>query len=227
MPEVEKRIDRMHATQRRASLMARYENRYGEKLDVPSVFVPVEEEKPEAAEPAAPEMPADAVPYAAKPAEAPLQAPNVAVAPVTEKPAAPALPPKEVKLPEAKPAAAATKPAAVAAKPAAAVAKPVPTAAGKPPEAAKPSKPSPISGKSFWKYLWPYWRMPFRALAKHNSPENKGKIMAFTIVDIPVWILLALPRIVLCPIGLAVDILKKRKAKQANGEKAETAVAVN
>jgi hypothetical protein len=150
---------------------------------------------------------------AAKPADATLPVPKAAAAPVAEKPSAPALPPKEIKLPVSKPAAAAAKPAAPAAE--------------KPPEAAKPSKPSPINGKSFWKYLWPYWRLPFRALAKYNSPESKGKILAFTIVDIPVWIILALPRIGLCPIGFALDIMKKRKAKQANGEKAETAVAVN
>jgi len=220
MPEVEKRIDRMHATQRRASLIARYESKYGEKLDVPSVFVPVEEEQTEATAPSAPETPVAAASSAAKPAEAPLPAPNVAAAPVTEKPVAPALPTKDAKLPGAKPVAAAAKPAALAAKPA-------PQAVEKPPEAAKPSKPSPINAKSFWKYLWPYWRLPFRALAKYNSPESKGKILAYTIVDIPVWIILALPRIVLCPIGFALDIMKKRKAKQATGDKAETAVAVN
>jgi hypothetical protein len=213
MPEVEKRIDRMHATARRASLMARYESKYGEKLEVPAVFVAVEEEKPESSAPADAGAPAPAAPTAAKPAQASPGASKPAAAPVAEKTAAPALPPKDVKLSEAKLFAAAAKPA--------------PPAAEKLPEAAKPSKPSPINLKSFWKYLWPYWRLPLRALAKYNSPESKGKILAATIFDIPVWILLAVPRIVLCPIGLAVDLLKKRKAKQANGEKAEAAVAVN
>ena len=220
MPEVEKRIDRMHATARRASLLARYESKYGEKLEVPAVFVPVEEEKPESSAPANAVAPAAAAPSAAKPAQAALAASKPAAAPVAEKPAAPALPPKDVKLPEAKPVAAAAKAASVAAKPAA-------PAVEKPAEAAKPSKPSPANFKNFLKYVWPYWRFPFRALAKATSPESKGKILAFTIVDIPVWILLAIPRIVLCPIGLAANFLKKRKAKQANGEKAEAAVAVN
>jgi len=210
MPEVEKRIDRMQATQRRGSLLERYENKYGEKLDVPSVFVPVEAEKPSSAEadmPTTPEISASPLP---KPG----------AAPSAEKAATPALPPKEVRPAEPKPVGADAKLAAV-------VGKPVQPAAAKPTSAPKPSKPSPINAKTFWKYLWPYWRLPFRALAKYNSPENKGKILAFTVLDIPVWIILAIPRIVLFPIGFIVDMLKKRKSKQANGENVEVAAAAD
>jgi hypothetical protein len=210
MPEVEKRIDRMQATQRRASLLERYENRYGEKLEVPNVFVPVEEEKPSSAEADRPGTPEISASVTTKPA----------AAPSTEKAATPALPPKDVRPAEPKPVAADAKLAAV-------VGKPAQPAAQKPAAAPKPSKPSPVNFKSFLKYLWPYWRLPFRTLAKYNSPENKGKIMAYTIVDILVWILLALPRIVLCPIGFIWEFLKKRKAKQANGENVEVAAVAD
>ena len=229
MPEVEKRIDRMRATQRRASLMERYENKYGEKLDVPAVFVPVEQEKPEAPAPVAPEPPAVEAAPAGQPAAAKAPATEPVAATAAEKPSTPSLPPNDVKLPEAKPAAVAAKPAAPAApvKPAAPAAKPAVASTQKPAPAPEPSKPSPINGKSFWKYLWPYWRLPLRDLAKYYTPDKKGNIMAAMIADMPVWILLALPRIGLCPIGFALDHLKKRKAKQANGEKTEAAVATN
>jgi len=218
MPEVEKRIDRMRATQRRASLLERYEKRYGEKLDVPNVFVPVEEEKEE--EPVPTE--------AATPAPAADSAPQPAAVPAAAKPAAPALPPKDVKLPAASTAVIVAKPTAVAAKPGAAVIAAKPAApAPKPAAPPKPSKPSPINGRSFWKYLWPYWRLPLRNLAKYYVPDNKGAIMGATVADLPLWVILAIPRIVFCPIGLAATFLMKRKAKQANGDKPETVVAAD
>lgn len=210
MPEVEKRIDRMRATQRRASLLERYEKRYGEKLDVPNVFVPVEEEKEEAPVPT----------EAATQAPAAVSAPQPAAVPAVARPAAPALPPKDVKLPAATTAAVAAKPAALsAAKPAA----PAPKPAAPP----KPSKPSPINGRSFWKYLWPYWRLPLRNLAKYYVPENKGAVLGATVADLPLWAILAIPRIIFCPIGLALTFLMKRKAKQANGDKPETVAAAD
>ncbi|MGQ9583485.1 MAG: hypothetical protein ACUVV6_08260, partial [Thermoplasmatota archaeon] len=61
--EVERRIDRMSAQERRSALFERYESRYGERLEVPSTFMPVEvvEEAPqikaEAAAGAAPARP--------------------------------------------------------------------------------------------------------------------------------------------------------------------------
>jgi hypothetical protein len=219
MPEVERRIDRMHATERRASLLERYENRYGEKLDVPRIFLPVEAEKAETPAPAKAEPPAAAIP-AAKAAAAAEAKP--AAAPVAPKPAAPALPPKDVKAPEPKPVAAAPKPSVAsvpAAKPATPEAKPA---------VPKVKKPNPVSGKSFWKYFWNPLKLPFRDLAKYYNPENKGVVIGATVGDIVIWPFLTLVR-VLGPlyIGIALGYLKKRKARQANGEKTEVSAATN
>jgi hypothetical protein len=213
MPEVEKRIDRMHATQRRASLMARYENKYGEKLDVPSVFVPVEEEQPESLAPANPETPAAAAPSAAKPAQAPLPAPNVAAAPVTEKPAAPALPPKEVRTPEAKPVAVEAKPATMAAKPAAPAEKPA---------AAKVKRPNIMTFANFRKYVWHYFRFPWSAVMRYYYPNNGGMKAVGGVLDLFTWIVLAIPRIVMHPL-VWLYLKRKKKAAESAAEVSSTA----
>jgi hypothetical protein len=216
MPEVEKRIDRMHATQRRASLLERYENRYGEKLEVPKIFVPVEEEKPESLAPAKVETPAAAAPPASKPGQAPLPVPKVAAAPVTEKPAAPALPPKEVKAPEAKPVAAVAKPASVAAKPAAPEEKPA---------AAKVKKPKIMTFANFKKYVWHYFRFPWSAVMKYYYPNNGGMKAVGGLLDLLTWILLALPRLVMHPIGWFFEKRKKKAAEK--GTEISGTVAAN
>ena len=144
------------------------------------------------------------------------------------KPAAPApKPPAPAKpgLFGAKPAPAApAKPSAPAARPAAtAPARPgAPVAA--PPKPAEPKKPSPVNGSSFWKYLWPYWRLPMRGYAKYYWPEKPGIQAAFTLVDIPIWMILAIPRIGLCPLGI---VLEQRKKKAAAAAETEVAAAAN
>jgi hypothetical protein len=206
--------------------MERYESKYGEKLEAPDLFVPVEQEKPEAQAPAEPGPPAVEAAPAGQAAAVKAPASDTVAATPSERQSTPALPPKDIKLPEAAPAAMAAKPAAPV-KPAAPGAKSASPAAQKPSPAPKPSKPSPINAKSFWKYLWPYWRLPLRDLARYYTPDKKSNITAAMVADIPLWILLMLPRIVFCPIGLAIGILKKRKAKAANGETTEAAVATD
>jgi len=229
MPEVEKRIDRMHATQRRASLLERYENKYGEKLEVPNVFLPVEEEKAEPQATVRAESFAAAASAAPKPAEAPVPAAKPAAAPLAEKPAAPALPPKDVKAPEVKPVAAAAKPAAAVAKVAAPADKPAAVTA-KP--AVEPSRPLQLPegmtlGKYLWPQVWPFWGLPLRRYSQAKWPDKKNMVLAMTVVDIPLLVILSIPRLLgLFWAGLVIWAVNKfKKKKTATAEPA--AVAAN
>jgi hypothetical protein len=64
-----------------------------------------------------------------------------------------------------------------------------------------------------------------RSYAKYYWPESGGKQAAFTVIDIPIWIGLALPRIVLCPIGFVLE--RSRKKKEAAAAEPEAAIAAN
>jgi hypothetical protein len=219
LPEVEKRIDRMAANERRQKLLERYEQKYGEKLDLPNVFVSIEDEKKAEAAAAADAMAGGKAIDEGKMAAVTGMAPPKPAAP-PPKPAAPAktgfFGTKPAPPPAAKPGALAPpRPAApVATGPAA------PAAAPKP---VQPKKPSPVNGKSFWKYLWPYWRLPMRGYAKYYWPDKGGIQAAFTVIDIPIWIILAIPRIGLCPVGYLLDQRKKKAAAMAEAEVAAAA----
>jgi len=215
LPEVEKRIDRMSATERRQKLLERYEQKYGEKLDVPKVFVYIEDEKKaEAAEAA------DGMAGGAKAInEDKLAAVTGMAAP---KPAAP--PPKAPA--PAKPGFFGAKPARpAAAKPAApAPAKPAAPAPARPaaPVATAPAGPSPkvFTWKNIRTYSWQYNSAPWSRGMRIKYPGNGGMKAVGYLLDGVSWIALALPRIVLYPIGRSR--LRKRQAQedttQTNGE---------
>jgi len=222
VPEIEKRIDRMEI-HRYDSLMKRYESKFGEKLEPPTVFVSLDGEKQGDA--TAPEDPAkkaamDAKIAAvtgvgAKPAPGASLKPGVA-------PEGPATPPAKQGWFSSKPA---TAPAPVQARPVVTPVRPPPGTMPPRPQAAPvqlapvaPAKPSPINGKTFWRYLWCYWRMPFRKLVKLGDNPTGGKMAGATIADLIVWVLLVIPRIVLCPIGVIGESMAKKKAQ--NGAKA-------
>jgi hypothetical protein len=212
----------MSAVERRQKLLDRYEQKYGEKLDAPKVFVSIEDEKKAEAAAAADAMAGGKAVDEAKLAAVTGMAPP--------KPAAPApkpAPPARTGFFGAKPA---PPPAAKIGAPApprpAGPAPPRPAApVAAAPKPAAPKKPSPVNGSSFWKYLWPYWRLPMRSYAKYYWPESGGKQAAFTVIDIPIWIGLALPRIVLCPIGFVLE--RSRKKKEAAAAEPEAAIAAN
>jgi len=216
LPEVEKRIDRMSATERRQNLLERYEQRYGERLELPDVFVSIEDEKKAEAAAAADGMAAGAGAIdEGKLATVTGLAPPKPSAPAPKPPApAPAKPglfgARPVPPPAARPGAPAPpRPAA-------------PLAAA--PRPAQPKMPSPVNRTSFWKYLWPYWRLPMRNYAKYYWPDKGGIQAAFTVIDIPIWILLFIPRIGLCPAGY---FLEQRKKKAAAAVEPEAVVTAN
>jgi len=214
MPQVEKRIDRMQVSQRRAALLERYERKYGEKLEVPKQFVPLEEE-------AASMAPPDAAKLEQVVGPAPVPA-----MPAAPRPAAPAatvsLPPKALKPPVPAPAATARPALAPAPRPA------VPKPAAKP---AVPGIAVKYNAKSFWKYLWNPARLPMRAIAKLKYPGDKGKLRVYTAADAAIWIVLFIPRfLVLLWLGLIgtgiMKVLNKRKGAKA-GEEATVVSAVD
>ncbi|MEM3043218.1 MAG: hypothetical protein QXD84_06720 [Thermoplasmata archaeon] len=212
MREIERRIDRMGDVERRRSLLERYEAKYSEKLEVPSIFPPVEvvEERPAAGKGAvAPSAP----PSVASPSSAPPPPAEAATAPPPQ-PSAPSTP----GAPERAPPAPAPPPTPA----------PATISLGEPagPAPQKPKKPSPINLRSFWKYLWDPRKFPMRALAKYYSPEKKGVVLAATVVDILIWILLALPRfILLIWLGLIIDFVKKKRS--ARGAAPQSPVATD
>jgi len=194
MEEVERRVDRLDARERRRRLLERYEAKYGEKLVVPEVFLPVEvvEETAPAERAAVSGAPQPSAQLEAQgqPAGPAPQPPAPAGAPIAAGPPAPAT---------------------------IAIGQPSGQAPG------RPRRPSPINRRSFWKYLWPYWRFPLHALARYYRPESRGVKAAALIADAFIWILLILPRVVLFPIGFVIDRLKKRKAGRAPAEVAQAA----
>jgi hypothetical protein len=213
LPEVEKRIDRMSAVERRQKLLDRYEQKYGEKLDAPKVFVSIEDDKKAEAAAAADAMAGGKAVDEAKLAAVTGMAPPKPAAPAP-KPAPPAktgffgakpAPPPAAKIGAPAP----PKPAAPApARPAA------PVAAA--PEPAQPGIPVKYTGGAFWKYLWHPGRFPMRAIAKLKYPGNQSKLNMYTAADGLIWVLLVIPRFAVLLwaglIGVAVSkyILKKK-----------------
>ncbi len=225
LPEVEKRIDRMSANERREKLLERYEQKYGEKLDVPKVFVSIEDEKKADAAAAADEMAGGATAID----EGRLAAVTGMAPP---KPAAPAPRPPAPAKPGffgAKPAPAAppapAKPGApAAARPAA----PAPARPGAPvaaaPKPIQPGIPVEYTLRSFWKYLWNPTRMPIRAIAKLKYPGDQTKLNMYTAADIGIWVLLVIPRFLgLLWAGLIVALISKFRNKKKEPEAAEAA----
>ncbi len=236
IPEVEKRIDRMAATERRQRLLERYEARFGERLEVPKVFVSIEDEKKAEAASAADgmaggtkEIPEDRL------AAVTGMAPSTKAAPPS-KPAVQAQP--RPGLFGSKPAPIAAKPQAPGAPGTAAPAPPRPAvpAAARPavPPAARPAAPSPRPaapppelpegmslGKYLWPAVWPFWGLIARRYAKFRYPENKAMINGLTVVDIPLLVILFLPRLFLIFwVGLALALLRKQKAKKGTAAQA-------
>ncbi len=213
LPEVEKRIDRMNATQRRKDLLERYERRYGEKLDMPRVFVSIEDEKKAEAAAAADGMAAGAAaiderklaavtglapPGPAAPPQkppAPAKSGFFGAKPATPAPARPGAP------------APARPPAVVPARPVA------PNAAA--PAQLQPGVPVHYTPKAFWKYLWNPIRLPMRAIAKLKFPGDKSKLNMYTAADAGIWALLLIPRLlVLLWAGLIVAAVNKYVIKK-------------
>lgn len=212
LPEVEKRIDRMSAVERRQRLIERYESRYGEKLDLPKVFVPIEEEAKTgtAAEGAAAPKAVDEARLSVVTGMAPLRP-----AAPAGKPPAPAKPGlfRQKPVPPA-----AARPGAPAPPRPAAPAPPRPP----PPVEAAPAAPAPklpegmTMGKYLFPQIWPFWGFPLYKYAKFRWPDKRGKQMAFAAADVPILILLAIPRLFgLFWAGLAITLYKRQKQKKA------------
>jgi hypothetical protein len=226
---MEKRIDRMAATERRQKLLERYEKKYGERLEVPKVFVSIEDERKAEAASAdagmaggAKEIPEDRLAAITGMAPPPKAAPPA-------KPPAPAQP---------KPGLFGSKPATVMAKPPASGApKPAAPSAAKPAvpagagpssqvarpvaPAAKPAAPLPelpegmTMGRYLWPAVWPFWGLIVRRYAKFRYPDNENMINGLTVVDIPLLVILFIPRLFgLFWVGLALMLLRRQKAKK-------------
>jgi hypothetical protein len=224
LPEVEKRIDRMSATERRQSLLERYEKKYGEQLDMPKVFVSIEDEKKAGAAAAADAM-----------AGGPAAIDEGKLATVTGMaPPRPAAPPPKAPAPArtgffgAKPAALApARPVAQApARPAGGIpARPVAPVEAAPVQA-QPGIPVYYTAKAFWKYLWNPTRFPMRAIAKLKFPGDRSKLNMYTVADAGIWALLLIPRfLVLLWAGLIVAAVNKYvfKKKQPGAPEAKPA----
>ena len=205
LPEVEKRIDRMSATERRQNLLERYEQRYGERLELPDVFVSIEDEKK--AEAAAS---ADGMAAATGAIDEGKLATVTGLAP--PKPSAPAPKP----------------PAPAPAKPGLFGARPVPPPAARPgapapprpaaPVAAAPTAPSPkvFTWKNMRTYSWQYNSAPWSRGMKIKYPGNGGMKAVGYLLDGVSWIALMLPRLVLYPIGRSRK--RKRLAREASSQ---------
>lgn len=218
LPEVEKRIDRMAATERRQKLLDRYEQKYGERLDLPKVFVSIEDEKKAGAAAAADGMAAGAkaIDEGRLAAVTGMAPPKPPAAPAPKPPApAPARPGLFGAKPAPPPAA---RPGAPAPARPAAPAPPWPAA----PVAAAPAAPAPslpegmTMGKYLFPQIWPFWGMPLYKYAKFRWPEKRNNQMAFAVIDIPLLVMLFLPRLFgLFWAGLAWTLYKKQKQKKA------------
>jgi len=220
IPEVERRIDRMSATERRQKLLDRYEKKFGEKLDVPSVFVSIEDEKKADAAAAA-----DAMAPAVKAVPEDRLAAVTGMAPAP-KPAAPAprpAAPAKAGFFGARPAPPRPGPAPPApGAPAGARHGPAPAARPPAPRAPRPALPPPklpegmTMGRHLWPAVWPFWGLILRRYAKFRYPENRTMITIFTVVDLPLLVILFLPRLFgLFWAGLALHLVKRQKAKKA------------
>jgi hypothetical protein len=224
LPEVEKRIDRMSATERRQKLLDRYEQKYGERLDLPKVFISIEDETKAEAASAADAMPAGRPVDEARMAAVTGMAPPRPAAPPPKAPA-----PARTGFFGARPAAPqAARPGAPApARPAAPVAA-GPAAPAAAPGPVQPGIPVQYTGKAFWKYLWNPARFPMRAIAKLKFPGNQSKLNMYTAADAGIWILLAIPRfLVLLWAGLIAAAVSKYVLKKKGPEAAEPVPAVN
>jgi|GEM_PF-2669151 len=213
LPEVEKRIDRMSAVERRQRLIERYESKYGERLDLPKVFVPVEEEtRSEAAGGAT-------AGGAGKIDEGKLAAVTGMASP---KPAAPAMKPPA----PAKPGLFGPGPAPPAAARPGPQAPPRPAAAAPPrpaaPVEAKPPAPAPklpegmTMGKYLFPQLWPFWGMPLYKFARFRWPDKRNILIGAAVADIPLLVILFIPRLLgIFWAGLAITLFKRMKQKKA------------
>jgi hypothetical protein len=223
MPNIEKRIDSMAATERRQKLLERYEQKYGEKLDLPNVFVSIEDEKKAEAAQAADAMaggkPIDEGKMAAVTGMAP---PKPAAPP--PKPAAPAKPGFFGSKPAPSPAAPPGAPAPAPARPAA-------------PVMAAPAVPAPplpqgmTMGRYMWPSVWPFWGFMVRRYAKYRYAGDSKKINMLTIFDLPLLVVMFIPRLIIFWPGLALwayNYFKKKKATKAEpAAKEEAPTATN
>jgi hypothetical protein len=236
LPEVEKRIDRMSATERRQKLLERYEQKYGERLEAPKVFISIEDERKAEAAAAADTMAGGKAIDEGRLAAVTGMAPPGPAAP-PQKPPAPAKPgffgPKPAAPAPAKPGAPA--PPGTAAPALARPAAPAPPRPAAPvaaePKAAGPAPALPegmTMGKYLWPAVWPFWGAIVRRWAKYRYPGDTKKINILTIVDVPLLVVLFLPRLFgLFWIGLATwaysNMKKKRTAKEEAKEEAPAA----
>ena len=221
VPEIERRIDRMEV-HKYASLQQLFESKYGEKLEVPTVFVSLDGDVQEGQKEGE-AKPIDPAKLAA------LDAKIAAATEIPSKPGAPvapgAVPVKPGAVP-VKPGAAPVKPGAVRPPPGTVQARPVavPVTPGAP---AAPAKPSPINGSSFWKYFWCPWRLPFRALGKIKYPGQSGKIIGMTVLDVLIYIPLTIVRL-LGPLYVGAILESSAKKRAAGAAKKDSAaVAVD
>jgi len=83
-------------------------------------------------------------------------------------------------------------------------------------------------GRYMWPAVWPFWGMMVRRWAKYRYPGDSKKINMLTIADLPLLLVMFIPRLFIFWPGLALwayGYFKKKKAAAANGAAKEEAPA--